>query len=81
MRCKPKLTVIEGGKNAENIPASNVSDNFDAAAFLVQDDTFRFVDNIPPEYYGKIINGVVYGDPTSTQVDVSVDDDIFKFTP
>jgi hypothetical protein len=76
MSPKPVLRVIEGGKGKEmrsSLPTA--SDSFDIAAFLSEDETYNFVDDIPPEFHGKTIDGVQYGAPKEEYYILLPDDD------
>lgn len=66
------LTVIEGGKKDDATPQP--SSEFNIHAFLSQEDSFDFSQfKVPPEYYGKTIDGVQYGDPTKQPIVLYVD--------
>lgn len=84
------LTVIQGGKKDTVIQdskkdyadAPQMRGEFDMHGFLSQGDTLDTKFEIPPQYYGKTVNGVQYGDPTKQPVLLYVDEDnkpVFDF--
>jgi hypothetical protein len=76
------LTVIEGGKKDTVIQdgkknyaaAPQLCSEFNMSGFLSQGDTLDTKFEIPPQYYGKTVNGVQYGDPTKQPVLLYVDE-------
>lgn len=70
---RARFTVIQGGKSDDAAPQP--SSEFNIHAFMSQEDLFDFSQfKVPPEYYGKTINGVQYGDPTKQPVLLYVDE-------
>ena len=64
------LTLVYSSDHVVQLP----SKEFNIQAFLSQGDTIDTKGfEIPPEYYGKTINGVQYGDPTREPILLYVD--------
>ncbi|HEU4839592.1 MAG TPA: hypothetical protein VFS88_09325 [Micavibrio sp.] len=83
---KPKdirrhLTLIQGGKKDGAAPQP--SSEFNLHGFLTHGETLDLSKlKIPPEYYGKMVNGVQYGDPTKQPVLLYIDEEnkpVFDF--
>lgn len=72
---KHNFRVIEGGKGKGDVVVPDLSDQFDATAFLHITDDFIVQSDIPPEYFGKTMGGITYGDPTKQSIILYTNED------